>query len=105
MPDSRVTYLPPPRIPGVSSPPTQDGLMRELAGMAGGGDGQQQEMAGPLLMQGMTALQQAATLDPRIAPLIQKALSVLQGGIHAPNARAGQSGGSMSASPGGVVPV
>ena len=39
----------------------------------------QPALAAPLLEQGMMQLQQAAMLDPRLRPLVQRALSVLTG--------------------------
>lgn len=88
MADGRVTFAPPPRIPGVTGGADQsprDALMQQLA--AGGGENEeagQQQMAAPLLAQGIMLLQQAAKLDPRIAPLVSRALAPLQGGEGSP---------------------
>jgi hypothetical protein len=83
--------------------------MQQLAQMMGGRDGQNSgptgQLAGPLLMQGMMMLQQAATLDPRLAPQINRALSNLRGGKELPEGQMHSDRSSGVASPGGVIPI
>lgn len=110
MPSGQVSFVPPPQVRGVSaSPPAQngqDGLMQQLAQMTGR-DKSQTQLAGPVLAQGLSLLRQAAQLDPRIAPLIEQALSAFEGGKavekphHASRSRSG--GGNMLPSPGGAI--
>jgi len=73
-------FRPPPTIRGVTETPDQDGLMRQLASGAQGRDQMMNPaLAAPLFEQGMMQLQQAAMLDPRLRPLVQRAISVLTG--------------------------
>ena len=74
------SFRPPPVISGVTETPDRDDLMRQLASGAQERDQMMNPaLAAPLLEQGMMQLQQAAMLDPRLRPLVQKALSVLTG--------------------------
>lgn len=82
----RITFAPPSIMPGVTRmPPNQGMMLKQLANRgAEQEDESGQAQASDLLKQGITKLQQAAALDPRIAPLVQKALSPLMGGEGAP---------------------
>ncbi len=74
------SFRPPPVIPGVTETPDRDDLMRQLASGAQERDQMMNPaLAAPLLEQGMMQLHQAAMLDPRLRPLVQKAMSMLTG--------------------------
>jgi hypothetical protein len=95
-------FMPPPQIPGLSAQSGSD-LIQTLAEGRGGESESRKDLAAPLLAQGISLLQQAATLDPRLAPQIEQALSGLQPGSPLPNksASAHKSGGLPT--PGGRI--
>ena len=101
----KVQFMPPPQIPGRSQGASDNDLMKQLADR-GGNTGAPTGEAGPLLSQGIMLLSQAAKLDPRLAPMIGKALTFLHGGgDDAPvmTMERGGKGGGYGPTPGGVV--
>lgn len=107
MAQGRVTFLPPPQVPGVSEgEPSQEMLMKQLAMAGGDMPGMGREQASQMIAQGMMLLQQAAMLDPRIAPLVRRALEPLMGGLGSPSLSAPQKDRSSGVpTPGGYIPT
>ncbi len=80
MPSQDRAYRPPPDIAGVTEAMDKKRLTKQIADTMGARDSEQTAMlAAPLFEQGMMQLRQAAELNPRLAPMVRKALGVLTG--------------------------